>query len=107
MKKFIQPGKNLELTAPSTIVSGQPLQIGKLNLVACAAIVNGEKGNFSNEGVFELTKLTGAGKLFAEGALVYFNAGNMDIAGVGTVFGIAVEAAIITDTTVKVKLIYS
>ena len=105
MKNSVQDGKYLDLTAPSAMASGDARMIGGLLGVAVADIANGEVGAMAVEGVYELPKESAAA--FTEGEICYWNAGanNFDESAVGR-FGcaVAVEAAIATTTTVKVKL---
>ena len=108
MKNHIQEGGYIEITAGSTIASGDLVQFGNLHGVAVTDIANGEKGNICLEGVFTLPKLTGAaGDACTAGGPVYFSSGSVsgsDSSGSRKLVGHALAAANQAATTVVVRL---
>ena len=73
MKNFVQPGESMEFTAPGGgVVSGRPVQIGQLLVVATVTVAAGERFNGLIEGVITYTKI--GSQAWAEGAIVYWDA---------------------------------
>ncbi len=68
VKLFVKPGKTLTIVAGADILSGAPIQTGKLFGVALTDIASGASGEIGLEGVYTLTK---DGSTFAQGADVY------------------------------------
>ena len=60
MKNFVQPGANLSLVAPRTLVSGAAFQVGAIVAVASTDAASGAPVVGVTEGVFDLPKATGA-----------------------------------------------
>jgi predicted RecA/RadA family phage recombinase len=75
MGNYIQPGNVLELTAPSGgVTSGAPVQIGQLLVVPAVTAAEGAKFSGQIVGVFTIAKATG--QAWAEGEILYWDAGN-------------------------------
>ena len=107
MKNFVQQGVNLTVPAPANILSGDVVIVGDLHGVASINAAQGADLVFVTEGVFELPKV--AANAFAVGAKVYYDSTAKLVtstASGNTYIGAAVEAAIASTATVKVKLIH-
>jgi predicted RecA/RadA family phage recombinase len=107
MKNFIQQGVNLTVPAPANTLSGEVVVIGDLHGVASINAAEGADLVFVTEGVFELPKV--AANAFTVGAKVYYDSAAKLVtttASGNTLIGAAVEAAIATTATVKVKIIH-
>jgi len=108
MQNFDQPGRILEMTAPAGgVTSGTGYLIGGLYGVAVHDADATEKFSFAVEGVYTLPK-EATTAAFTEGERVFWDdtAKEMDESAAGRYHaGVAVEAAIATDATVKVKLL--
>lgn len=108
MKNHVQEGDYIEITAGSTIASGDLVQFGNLHGVAVTDIANGERGNICLEGIFTLPKLTAAaGDACTAGGPVYFSSGSVsgsDSSGSRKLVGHAMAAANQAATTVVVRL---
>lgn len=106
---FVQAGQNVRLTAPYDRTAGQGAKIGQLFGVASNDVLSGAVGQFEIEGVFDLTKATGA---FVEGGLVYWDDTNKvatTVANGNLKIGVAVLGASDTiagssDATGRVRL---
>lgn len=105
MKNFIQPGDNLEVTAPAAVVSGEAILIQDLFGVCAMDAASGEKVTLVTKGVFELPKESAA--VFALGQKVHWDDATKkcDDNGSHPQVGFAVEAAIAGASSVKVKLL--
>ena len=104
MNNFVQSGETILLTAPYTVTSGQAAKVGKFFGVACDDITSGATGQFKTEGVFNITKTTGA---IAQGDPVFWDNTNKYLtttANSNAEVGVCLVAAISGDTTVTVKL---
>ncbi len=104
MVNYVQDGDTVLLTAPYTVTSGQAAQVGKLFGVACDDITSGATGQFKTEGVFDITKTTGA---ISVGDPVYWDNTNKYLtttANSNAEVGVCLVAALSGDTTVRVKL---
>lgn len=107
MNNFIKPGKTTTFTAPGGgVVSGAPVLIGSLLVVATGAVTAGLLFEGMAEGVFRLPKI--AGVAWTEGQLLYHDTTANSI---GTVVsattrrvGVAAAAAATGDTTGQVRL---
>lgn len=106
MENFIQPGNVLELTAPEGgVTSGAPVQIGQLLVVPAVTAAADAKFSGQVVGVFTLAKATG--QAWAEGAILYWDAGNDRCTTTATgnlQVGCAAAAAESADTTGSVRL---
>lgn len=94
MKNYVQEGKRLTHTAAATIVSGQPVLVGKRLGIATTDIASGEKGSLAMCGVFTVTKLQSA--VFAQGDDGYWDNTNSRVTTVSagnTLAGYAHSAA--------------
>ena len=103
-KNFIQPGNTLTLTAPSDVSSGDGVLVGTIFGIAAGAAVSGAEFEAMTEGVFEMTKATGA---ITQGAKVYWDNTNKNVtttATANTLIGAATVAAASGDATVPVRL---
>ena len=105
MKNFIMEGRTITLTAPYALTSGQGFQVGSAFAVASndAAISTDVEGVF--EGVFNLTKATGAA--WTQGVLIYWdNAAKNCTTTVATnkLIGVATQAQLAGDTAGYVRL---
>lgn len=104
MKTAIAEGNSISLAAPYQRNSGQACRVGKIFGVAVNDVANGVVGQFLTEGIFDITKTTGA---ISVGDAVYWDntnkyctttaAGNCEI-------GVSTVAALSGDATVRVKL---
>ncbi len=104
MNNFVQSGETILLTAPYTVTSGQAAKVGKFFGVACDDITSGATGQFKTEGVFNITKTTGA---IAQGDPVFWDNTNKYLtttANSNAEVGVCLVAALSGDTTVTVKL---
>jgi predicted RecA/RadA family phage recombinase len=58
MKNYIQPGKNITVTAAADVLSGAGVMIGKLFGVASGDALSGAPVTLVREGVFSMAKLS-------------------------------------------------
>lgn len=104
MTNYVQDGDTILLTAPYTVTSGQAAKVGKFFGVACDDITSGATGQFKTEGVFAITKTTGA---IAQGDPVFWDNTNKYLtttANSNTEVGVCLVAALSGDATVTVRL---
>ena len=114
---YVGPGATVDYTAGSAISSGDVVVMGVASTtdgstvgVALTDIANGDVGAVAIEGVFDLTKVTGA--VIAQGSVVNWDDSasavddHLSTAASGDVegFGIAMEAAGSGVLVIKVKL---
>lgn len=109
MKNFIQEGDTVTLTAPYAVTSGQGFQVGTLFAVASADAANGASVEGVIDGVFDITKNTGANESFAQGAAVYWDNTNKRCTytsntNANKLIGAATVAATTSATVVRVRL---
>lgn len=104
MENRIAAGDSLPLTAPYTRTSGQAARVGKLFGVAVNDVASGAVGQFLTQGIFDITKTTGAisvgDAVFWDNTNKYLTttaAGNCEV-------GVCTAAAASDATTVRVKL---
>lgn len=105
MKNFVMEGKTLTLTAPYALTSGQGLLVGSLFGVASGDAAISTEVEAITDGVFTLTKATGAA--WTVGALIYWdNAARNCTTTVATnkLIGVAIAAAASGDTVGNVRL---
>ncbi len=105
MKKYVQKGDVLPLTAPYAVAAGAGALIGAMFGVAVNGLGNGEKGDFMVAGVFDLAKE--ASLAITAGARVFWDNTNKCVSTTTTgsyCIGWAVEAAADVDATVRVRL---
>lgn len=113
MLNYVQPGNNLDISAPYAVSSGQGVLVGALFGVACDGAENGAPVTIATVGVFDLAKPSAA--VFTVGAPVYFDtttksvrSGNDDDSNSAgdneALIGVAVAAAGAGALTVRVKL---
>jgi predicted RecA/RadA family phage recombinase len=105
MKNFVMEGKTITLTAPYALTSGQGLLVGSIFGVASADAAISTDVEAVLEGVFTLTKATGAA--WTVGALIYWdNAARNCTTTVATnkLIGVAQAAALTGDTVGNVRL---
>lgn len=102
---YYQKGNVIDYTPTAAVENGDVIVIGTRVCVAGDNIEAGSVGALYVEGVFEMTKATGA---ITQGAVVYYDATNENITTTSTSntqAGYAVAAAASADTTVYVKLL--
>ncbi len=107
MKNYVQPGKILTLTAPYAVSSGGGALVGSIFGVAAGDVASGAEGEFQVEGVFDLTRESGAGTAWSPGALIYWDNTNKRVTKTSTsnkLIGVAVKAAADGDATGRVRL---
>ncbi len=107
MKNFIQEGDYIDLTAPYDVASGGGALVGATFGVAVTTVANGAVASFATEGVFTLTKATGASSGGAQGALAYWNNTNKNVTAVSsgnTKIGVFMATCADADTTCRVRL---
>ena len=105
MKNFVLEGKTLTLLAPYALTSGQGLLVGSIFGVASADAAISTEVEAVLEGVFTLTKATGAA--WTVGALIYWDNVARNCTTVLTsnkLIGVAQAAALIGDTVGNVRL---
>lgn len=111
--KYIQEGATIDITAGSTISSGDVFELADtasaMLVVALTDIANGSVGTCATEGVYTLPKVSAA--VFAQGAYVYWdtsaNAVDDDQLSAATgdfICGTAWVAGANTETTAQIKL---
>lgn len=71
MKNFINPGRNIPVTAPAAVKSGDLVLVGKLFGVASTDAASGAPVEICTEGVFTLPKVTA--QAWTEGAAIYWD----------------------------------
>jgi predicted RecA/RadA family phage recombinase len=110
-QNYIESGEVKDFTLSGSVTSGAIVEMGDLVGVALASGVSGETVAVALEGVFELTKTTGAGTAIAVGQKLYSNgAGAVTTdsnSGANKVIGHAWTAATTTATVVLVRLMFS
>ena len=84
MKNSVQEGDRIALAAPYAVSSGGGALIGATFGVAVTDLANAEVGTFALEGVFTLTKATGASTGGAQGARAYWVAASKSVSAVST-----------------------
>jgi len=105
MKNFLQEGRTITLPAPYALTSGQGLLVGSIFGVASADAAISADVETLLEGVFTLTKATGAA--WTQGQLIYWdNAARNCTTTVATnkLIGVATAAALTGDTVGNVRL---
>jgi predicted RecA/RadA family phage recombinase len=103
-KNYIQPGRTITLAAPYQRNAGEGALVGAIFGVALATVANGVNGEFAIEGVWDITKATGA---ITQGALVYWDNTNKNVTTTSTSntrIGCATQAQASGDATVRVRL---
>lgn len=104
MKNFVQPGDNLELSAPRALVSGAAFLVGSILAVASTDAATGTTVVGVTKGVFDLPKAAGA---ITQGQKLYWDnaAFNVTTTAAGnTLMGAATQGAAAGDATARVKL---
>ena len=106
MRNYIQPGKTIPFSniTSNPVASGELVIVGALIGVATGAVIAGEDGELTLEGVFELPKAT-ADDIIA-GELLYNDGGELTVDGDDSMelVGVATKAAGAGITTVYCKL---
>lgn len=103
--KFVQQGDVLDYTPGTAVASGKMVAIGVRVGIALAAIAANATGPLAVRGVFTYAKLSTDN--MAQGALVYYDAGNdrLTLTSAGnTLAGYATAAAAAATTSVNVAL---
>jgi predicted RecA/RadA family phage recombinase len=106
MKNFVQDGSTLEVTMPYQRNSGEGVQIGNgLFGVATGTYANAVAGIIATEGVFDLAK-TGGQAVTAGNRVFWDNTGKLvtTTATANLAIGVATQAALAGDATVRVRL---
>jgi len=104
MNNKISSGEVIVLAAPYTRVAGEAALLGKIFGVAVNDVTSAADGVFDTEGVFDITKTTGA---ISAGDPVYWDNTNKYLtttANSNAFVGTCTVAALSADTTVRVKL---
>ena len=105
MKTFIQPGDSLTVTAPYAVTSGQGVLVGALFGIAAFDAAISTSVEVQTKGVFDVTKEPALA--ITAGARVFWDNTNRRITTTATSnfqVGIATQAALAADTTVRVLL---
>jgi predicted RecA/RadA family phage recombinase len=105
MKNFVQIGDVIDHTPGADVASGAVVVIGARVGIAVSAIASGETGAIRVKGVVELAKLSTDTP--AQGALLYWDAGNSRLTTTATdnvLAGYAAKAAGNGVTTVELHL---
>jgi predicted RecA/RadA family phage recombinase len=109
MINFIQPGNAITAAAPYQRNSGQGALLGgSLFGVAVDTVASGATGVFWTEGVYELTKLSGAAESFTLGKRVFWDDTNKRLTVVSTAnvaVGVVTEAAATDAVVARIKLV--
>lgn len=106
MKNYVQPGVNLTLPAPATVLSGQGVVIGSIFGIAAEDAASGVDVDLVTQGVFTLPKVSALA--IAIGDIVYWDATNKLVTKTTTAntkIGVAVTLGANPSATVAVKLI--
>jgi hypothetical protein len=104
---FIQDGDVLDIVVSATTTSGTPVLRGTRLTIPLKSGVSGDTIAHAVEGVFEITKATGAGTGLTVGAIAYWDDTAKKVTGSAsgnTAIGWAVEDAGTAVATAKVKL---
>lgn len=107
MNNFVQPGKTITLPAPYDVKSGQGLLVGLIFAIALFDALQGEPVEAVTEGVFDLTRATGANTDYAIGARIYWDNTNRrttKTATDNTLIGVAIKTAAVGDATGRIRL---
>ena len=105
MKTYIQPGDSLTVTAPYAVTSGQGVLVGALFGIAAFDAAISTSVEVQTKGVFDVTKEPALA--ITAGARVFWDNTNRRITTTATSnfqVGIATQAALAADTTVRVVL---
>jgi predicted RecA/RadA family phage recombinase len=105
MRNYIQPGINLTLVTPETVLAGAGLLIGSIFGVASSDAVLGSNVDLVTEGVFELPKVSA--QAMTLGAKVYWDSAAKLVTTVSagnTLIGTAVVVAPNPSPTATVRL---
>ncbi len=104
MTNYVQPGNNLELTAPYDVTSGDGALVGSIFGVACQTVANGAAGVFATKGIFTMKKTSALA--ISVGDLLYWDNSAKEVNKTNTnkLIGVAVSAASNPSATVKVRL---
>jgi predicted RecA/RadA family phage recombinase len=106
MKNLVmQSGRNLPVTAPYDVASGDGCLVGALFGVASSAALTGARVVIDTGGVYALAKT--AGQTFAQGAKVYWDDTAKSVTGVSTdnvLIGATTQAAASGAATANTKL---
>ena len=105
MRNYVSEGRNLDLTAPRALASGEGFVVGSIFAVASTTADSGAAVVGVTEGVLDVTKKTTA--TFAAGDKVSWDdtSHRCDVPGSGLYpIGVAITAAGNGATTVRVKL---
>ena len=107
MKNWKQEGDILTLTAPYDVLSGGGALVGATFGVAVTDVLSGAAASFAVEGVFTLTKATGASTGGAQGAKAYWVAASKSVSAASsgnTLIGVFTKTCADGDATAEVRL---
>ncbi|MEM9838535.1 MAG: capsid cement protein [Pseudomonadota bacterium] len=106
MKNFVQPGNAVTVPAPTAITSGDGVLIGELFGVASTDAASGADVALQASGVFDLPK-EATTDTYSLGDPVEWDAANTRVRALdaGTKIGIAVQPALATAPTVRIRLV--
>lgn len=110
MKNFVQGCDSLPLAAPYAVSAGGGALIGATFGVAVNDLANAEVGTFMLEGVFTLTKATGASTGGSAGARAYWIAADKKVTAAAgsspanTLIGVFSKTAADGDAIAEVRL---
>jgi predicted RecA/RadA family phage recombinase len=108
MINYIQPGNAITAAAPYQRNAGQGALLGgSLFGVAVDTVASGATGVFWTEGVYELTKLSGASESFTLGTRIFWDNTNKRLTVVSTsnvCVGVVTEAAATDAVVARIKL---
>lgn len=105
---YIATGEQLDYPAAGAITSGSPVLIGTRLGVPLKSGISGDVIPMAINGIWTLTKNTGASTNWVQGGPVYWDAGTSKVTGLvtgNTLIGFGAEIAGTADATGKVKLL--
>jgi predicted RecA/RadA family phage recombinase len=108
MKNYVQPGDVISAVAPYQRNAGEASILGgSLFGVAVDTVASGSTGVFALNGVYDITKNTGAGESYTLGQRLFWDNTNKRITSTSTsnvAVGLCVVAAATGDATARIKL---
>ena len=108
MKNYVQPGGAIDVTAPYAVNAGGGMLIGSgLFGIAVDTMASGATGPIWTDGVFDITKNTGAGESYVAGQRVFWDNTNKRLTSTSTGnlnVGVTVATAATGDATARVVI---
>ena len=104
---FVQDGNSIDYTPTADVAAGVVVVQGELVGVTRTPIAANALGSLAVVGVFDIAKATGTGTAIAAGANCYWNATASQATATATgnkLIGKCIQAADVTDATVRVRL---